>query len=445
MSLENFKSTQNLNNYLFNVFCLLVGFVTFFSTLYRAATTSIAYDEAYTYLTYVQAIGEMPVNNIVENSIANNHLLNSFLIKAVETITGEKFDELTIRLPNLFFYPFFLFFAYLIALNKTERFTVFALLSLSYYIHEYFGIARGYAMAATLVLIALYFLEQAPHDVFQKKFGGILASIGMLTLAGFANTISLLILASIAIPIIIYLFQGQALGHFIKKHFLILLAYAVANGFLLYYHMLISEPGKPLTSSELGFYESVFMGYPLMYFQNGAFRWLASILICALLVGATLVSKKKITHHLYSTSFIIFLFLTWTMGPIFGKGYPTLRVLIPSFPLFALAMYQCFILTKEGIQKIIPTKAMPFTMRFIELLLVTGLVIIFVRNYDLTSARDIKGHHYPIKEIAFRTLVADVQVNPAAIEEWTAERVFYVEKFIYLYDEDIREYPVPNK
>lgn len=84
-------------------------------------------------------------------------------------------------------------------------------------------------------------------------------------------------------------------------------------------------------------------------------------------------------------------------------------------------------------------------MRFIELLLVTGLVTIFVRNYDLTSARDIKGHHYPIKEIAFRTLVADVQVNPAAIEEWTAERVFYVEKFIYLYDEDIREYPVPNK
>jgi len=444
MSLEK-KSLMSINNRLFSVFCLLVGFAAFFSTLYRAATTSIAYDEAYTYLTYVRAMGERPILDIIKDSIANNHLLNSFLIKAVEMVTGNKFDELTIRLPNLFFYPFFLFFAYLIALSKTERFAMFALLSLNYYMHEYFGIARGYAMAATLALIALYFLESARQDLLQNKFGGILASIGFFTLAGFANTISLLILASIAVPVIIYLFQGQTLGNFIKKHYLLLFVYSVANGFLLYYHMLISLPGKPLTSSELGFYESILMGYPLMYFSNGSFRWLTSILICVLLFGAVLVSKKKITDHLYIISFLIFLFLNWIMGPVFGKGYPTLRVLIPAFPLLILAIYQSFSLIKENIQKRTSAKVISFTMKALEFLLVVGLVVIFFRKYDLTSARDIRGHHYPIKDIAFRTLVADVQVNPAAIEEWTAERVFYVEKFIYLYDEDIRTYPIPNK
>lgn len=182
-----------------------------------------------------------------------------------------------------------------------------------------------------------------------------------------------------------------------------------------------------------------------MYFSDGSFRWLASILICVLLFGAILVSKKKITDHLYITSFLIFLFLNWIMGPVFGKGYPSLRVLIPSFPLFILATYQSFVLIKESIQKKTSVKLMSFAMSALELLLVTGLVLIFIRKYDLASARDIRGHHYPIKDIAFRTLVADVQVNPAAIEEWTAERVFYVEKFIYLYDEDIRTYPISNK
>jgi len=213
------SSSNKLNTYkefLFVAFCLIIGLIVFFSALYRAATTGITYDEAYTYIEYVEKIDQNSEITILSDSVANNHLLNTYLIKAIEALTQKKFDELTIRLPNLIFYVLFLLISYFIAKEKRDRIVIYSALVLNYYLHEYFGLGRGYGIATSLVLASLYFFDHWQQSQGRNE-NSLLTGIGLLTLASSANTISLLILAPIAFSATIHLIQNNTLPRFIRK------------------------------------------------------------------------------------------------------------------------------------------------------------------------------------------------------------------------------------
>ncbi len=434
------NKANTYNEAFFVAFCSIIGFIVFFSALYRAATTGITYDEAYTYTEYVEKIEQNSASTILSDSVANNHLLNTYLIKAIETITKKKFDELTIRLPNLIFYVLFLLTSYFIARKKRDGFMIYSALVLNYYLHEYFGLGRGYGIATSLVLASLYFFDRWQPDQ-ENNEKSLLAGIGLLTLASSANTISLLILAPIAFSASIYLIQNKALLRFTRKNLHPLIVLALFNGFFLYYHFLISESGKPLTNSGKGFYESIIIGYIQMFFSSKeSIQLIVSLLICSIFLGAIAVKRKKITNYFFILSFLLFLGGIWLSDFFFHKGYPSLRVLLPSFPLLVIALNQCWVILKERIKNKFPQAGFSNVYKATQVFLVIILIVLFVRKYDLSTTRDFHDQ-YAMRDIALRTLVEGKKTDAEAIDKWSAEREFYVLKFIYLYDEDIRTYP----
>ena len=83
------------------VLLVLMAAVVLAITVTRAAITEITYDEAFTYMAYAQEIrfDELDTFRYVYNeSVANNHWLNTVAIAAVERMLGVSYCEFAIRL-----------------------------------------------------------------------------------------------------------------------------------------------------------------------------------------------------------------------------------------------------------------------------------------------------------------------------------------------------------
>ena len=113
--------------FIYHVFCILTTAILFSISLIRAASTAITYDEAFTYLHYSQSI-----TGFLQIGLANNHPLNSFLIYAATLLTGLKYNELVIRLPNLLAYLLYLAIAVQISKRFHYKYLAFSLLCFLY-------------------------------------------------------------------------------------------------------------------------------------------------------------------------------------------------------------------------------------------------------------------------------------------------------------------------
>ena len=70
----------------------------------RASITEITYDEAFTYIAYSQEIrfsDLATLRHVYDESVANNHWLNTVAIAAAERVLGVSYCEFAIRLLNL--------------------------------------------------------------------------------------------------------------------------------------------------------------------------------------------------------------------------------------------------------------------------------------------------------------------------------------------------------
>jgi hypothetical protein len=135
----------------------IIAIIFFLYAFIRALQLGITYDEAYTlsYLvpeTYLQIITYHDVD-------ANNHILNSILIKFLFSFTG-KFLFVA-RIPNLMAFGLFLLFAYKICfefLKNNIGLYVFFLLIANPFMLDFFGLARGYGLALGFQITSLYFI-----------------------------------------------------------------------------------------------------------------------------------------------------------------------------------------------------------------------------------------------------------------------------------------------
>lgn len=141
-----------LNNRVFIYYAFTVSIFLWAITAYRASITGITYDEAFTYLNYSKSL-----SGFLRIELANNHPINSLLIYLFTKLTNQPYNELTIRLPNIIAFAFYLFICYKVSLEFKYPFLTFSLLSLNYYLDEFFGLARGYGISTTFVITALYF------------------------------------------------------------------------------------------------------------------------------------------------------------------------------------------------------------------------------------------------------------------------------------------------
>jgi uncharacterized membrane protein len=131
----------------------ILFFVLLAVNLYRAATTSISTDEAYTYNRSVS----VPIPKLWESFDANDHVLHTLLCKASVALFGV--SEFTLRIPALFGGVLLLWVCLrlcrLLLGDGRRMLLAFALLALNPLILDYCSVARGYGMAVAGMLIAL--------------------------------------------------------------------------------------------------------------------------------------------------------------------------------------------------------------------------------------------------------------------------------------------------
>lgn len=138
-----------------NLGILLFIFFSFAITVIRAATTQMTFDEAYTYLKFCKPsiYHWSGIKALFTESIANNHLLNTYLITLFDYIFKSKYCEFIIRLPSILFYAVYLLIVWKLYSMKYLGILETVLLIANYYLDEFFGLARGYAMAYMLVFL----------------------------------------------------------------------------------------------------------------------------------------------------------------------------------------------------------------------------------------------------------------------------------------------------
>lgn len=193
---------------------LLTGFFFLFYIGNRADKLSMTHDESST-----TNVVDGTYSNIMfaKNMFgtANNHILNSLLLKKSVTLFG--WHEWSIRLPNVL--CFVLYFIAVVLLmqrmsrNNFIRLAGVLLFCTPHFIVDYFSLARGYGMAVAFELMGLYLLVRYFQERKEKY---ITLSFIMAALAVYANFTWLnMLLAQWVVINILLLLEGK--GQSISK------------------------------------------------------------------------------------------------------------------------------------------------------------------------------------------------------------------------------------
>ena len=132
------KINKKLHLILFFVFNILV--------FQKAISAYLSPDEAYTFLEYVYT------KDILNIGLANNQILNTFLIYLTTNIS---IDEFSIRSPNVFFGILYFYYSYKFSLLFKHPLPYFIFMCSCPYLIDYFSIGRGHGISASLIFLAL--------------------------------------------------------------------------------------------------------------------------------------------------------------------------------------------------------------------------------------------------------------------------------------------------
>lgn len=299
-----------------NIFIISSSFVLALYIYNKANLTALTYDEAYTFLNYVLN------REIFSTALANNHPLNTATIIST-TIFGE--GVLFIRLPNIIFGLFYLAISYLISVRSKLSVLTFFILTLCPYLIEFFTLARGYGLAASLVLVAL-----ATYFYLYNNKKSILVSTAFFILASYAYyPVVILSAAFVSVVALKEWMGGNRLNSLSSVCIL-----AVGSIFPVWATKQVSLPGKPLYGmSDYSAIDIFFTGFGFesLFNPDGTSLGFVSFLVIFLpLLFAPLLSKK--TKIL---SFILLTFVVFYYGAAFfsGRPLPTHRLLVPFVPL----------------------------------------------------------------------------------------------------------------
>ncbi|HSR54348.1 MAG TPA: hypothetical protein VLV83_26270 [Acidobacteriota bacterium] len=139
----------------------------------RAYYLSFTPDESRTYLTFVQSslFQILTFSTPIEpGHLANNHVLNTMLTKLSAFFLGD--SPLALRLPNVAAHVLYLTAAYKVSFRVIRQdllaFCTFVILSSNPYVLDFFSLSRGYGLAMSFSLVALYLLLRAPGRLIRS-------------------------------------------------------------------------------------------------------------------------------------------------------------------------------------------------------------------------------------------------------------------------------------
>ena len=218
--IHRYNRRQSVRKVLF-LAAVLMAAAAFCCTAIRAFTTNLTDDEAYTYINYVRAYQPLNLSwliHLYSTCKANNHWLNTFLIWCTSQVLGP-YSEAAIRLPNVVLFAGYLA-AVLAALRRGRiSFLCSVFLISNYYLNEFFGLGRGYGMAAAFVLFTL--LAYGSWRRTGCKDGRyVLLILLCLTLGAASNTVVLLLYPSVGLLMLYHMIRGKRLGSFLRVHFI---------------------------------------------------------------------------------------------------------------------------------------------------------------------------------------------------------------------------------
>ena len=410
-------------NHNFEIFCIIIIFLLSLITIIRAYSTNITYDEGYTYIKYVYSNPFYVFKHLfINDTWANNHLLNSFFISFIQFFTGIKYNEFLIRLPNILFYIIYLVVAYYISKDYSYKYLSFSLLVFNYGLNEFGGLARGYGISCSLILTSLFLYKKYLKSNEDKNLP---LCFYALMLSCYANTSALIVYMSICVIVLIFFFKNKKLFKYIKNNFIFIIPIFIGTLLIIKYHFMISGEGLPLYGGKSSFYDDVIKSMFVTYGINSKFiNIIINGFIAFLIVFVSKEYKKIKNGSIIYVGFTFFIVL-YVLTKFTGKPWMTGRTLIPSIPLLILAIIE--IINDIKIKQI----------NIVEKLVVLFLGLVFISNVSISSTRDWEDN-YNIRNISYNAYYNKDNTDTKKIEANCATQ-FYREKIKYLYGYDIFE------
>jgi len=394
------------------VYILFAVIAVFILTLIgiQASSFNMSYDEAFTYVAYSKYDRFFDMFLI---NLANNHFLNSFLIYF--TALFAPFNSFAIRLPVFVFGIIYFILSAIISTKFRNSLLCFGLLTCYYFFIHHFSVARGYGMAATLILAGLSFLISE-----NNKQKNNYTSIVILILACFANFASFSILIALIIYLWFFEYKKKVLV-FSKKQtiFIVVSLFLITIAFLN-----ISKEGKPLFGAyEESFTKAITFYYlktliPSVQFSVVFVYFLEFFFIIYLLFMLIKFPRKIKFGFILGVNFSII----YLSSHFLHKPYPTARVLVPYWPLIVLAVLECieFVTNKLSINKYILTS--------FNIICLTGLLycystqITFKENI-FTNSEEVSIENNLINKLTISSYI-DKDIRPD-IEFYLRKGKFY--------------------
>lgn len=414
------------------IFCVFA----FVLALIRSAVTAITYDEAYSYL-FIARENMLDPGFLFkmfskEGCIANNHWLNSFLIhlatRFIKTSYREyTYSEFMIRLPILVIYAVYLFAVCSNFRKKNISFPVLIFLVGNYYLNEFYGLARGYAMANTFIfLLCMRYLDWKRSEFSEMKYISAAMICGIL--AVLSNTIVLLLYPAIGLVCLYRLLSTGNLKKFMKKSGIVFVLFAAVCLLMFKYHLNISSEGKPLyTGENAGFFDCFVKGFAAMFISGKKLQTVISALLTGLVILSLLTAIKRIKELDFSLMMIIFIMTNLVMEMIFRKGYITHRILLPFYAFMVLAVSELFSAAWKSIPVWQNGRSMGHTGKAISAVFCAAVVIVFCSKIELRGTRDWAWDY------KYRTYVDGSYMTGIEFDvPWNAAIVFYQDR-----DQDI--------
>jgi hypothetical protein len=301
--------------------------------VFKVINVELTYDEAYTFLNYVYT------DDVFNIGIANNHILNSFLI-ALTTKLG--YSEFFLRLPNLLSGILYILFIYKFLKRSNYKTVGYVLLLSNPYILDFFSIGRGYGISVFLIFISSYIF-------LTSKGNEILIPIILLSIASFSYHITVLLLISFWIINIKKIFTDldKVKSIFIN---LLVIGVTIVNSYILFN---ITSPGKPLYGiNNLTLNDLLIgsFGFTSIYLNKNIYF---SIFINLLFILPILKFNKLTSHYksFFYTSYLT-IFSIYAVPFIFGKPFPLLRTVFPFFIPIILLIFEAINLHFANLKKL---------------------------------------------------------------------------------------------
>ena len=340
---------------------IFIGFSTFI--FYKAFITEITVDEAYSFLNYSY------VENVLNIGIANNHLLNSYLVTLFQNFG---YSEIFLRLPNVIFGWIYIALVVNVSLKSKNYLLSLFLLILNPYVIDFFSISRGYGITTSLIFLSIY------SYLYFKNYN-LYFSIFFLIIATTSYHVAVIFLIVFYLVNIKDLYQLRGRLSFLIVSFLVSLA-SYWNIRVLFFITSFEKPLYGVQNLTLQDLITGSFGLNALYIeQNIFFNIFLNMLIYLPIFSINTFDKKTLVTFIVSYGSLFSIYLIPFM---LGKPYPLLREVVPFLPPILL-------LSAISINNYYP-KIKKFKPAIISSLIIIILMFNFANNIDIDQTIDWK-------------------------------------------------------